>query len=340
MATSVLFTIDVELLWSADVARGGWKAALARSYDPAGVGIPYQLARLAEHNLRAVFFVDPMPALHFGLEPIKRMVVPILDAGQSVELHLHPQWSGLVDGQPTGSFELNAYSEAEQRALMAQACELLVTAGAPVPTAFRAGSYAADDRTLRAAASLGLRYDLSHNGSAHPWPSGISLPPAQIAPIAHEGIVEIPVSLIGDRSGYRHLQICAVSLTEMQAALRHANVARHPVVTIVSHSFELATRNGLSANRTHVNRFIGLCEYLDEHRAQMPSLWFRDLDLPDLGVAAEALPSNALRTLGRQAQQLWSNIYEERGPWWRLGLLPGGTFAQTALEMAAPTGFL
>jgi len=96
MATNVLLTIDTELLWSPDVTRRSWQEALARSFDPANVGIPYQLAKLAEHRLDAVFFVDPMPALHFGIEPVKRIVSLILEAGQSIELiciRNGPGWS-------------------------------------------------------------------------------------------------------------------------------------------------------------------------------------------------------------------------------------------------------
>ena len=313
MATNVLLTIDTELLWSPDLTRRSWQEALARSFDPAGVGVPYQLAKLAEHGLNAVFFVDPMPALHFGIDPIRRMVSLILEAGQSIELHLHPQWSRLVDGDPTTSFELNGYPEEEQRALIAQACELLMAAGAPRPTAFRAGSYAANDATLRAAAALGFRYDSSHNGSQHPWPSSIGLPADQITPLRYENIIEVPVTLIRDRTGLRHLQICAVSMREMRAALYHAAERAHSVVSIVSHSFELATRSGQRENRTHRQRFDDLCAFLDVHRADMPTRNFATLDIGKLGRGAEPLPSSALRTIARQAEQLWSNLYEERG---------------------------
>lgn len=312
MATSILLTIDIELLWRPGVAREDWREVLARSFDPAGVGIPYQLAKLAEHDLRANFFIDPMPALHFGLDPIKRMVEPVLAAGQAIALHLHPQWAGQMDGREVGAYELNAYPEDRQRVLIDRGCELLMAAGAPQPVAFRAGSYAADDATLRAAASLGLRYDLSYDGSLHPWPSAVSLPRDRITPIAHEGVIEIPVTLIGTSSGYRRLQICAVSLREMRAALRHAARHEHSAVTIVGHSFELATRSGRRANRAHVRRFEGLCAFLDDNRDLMPTRFFTDLDSPALDLPAQPLPNNRLRTFARQAEQLWSNFYEER----------------------------
>lgn len=312
MATNVLLTIDTELRWAGGVAPGAWETLFERSYNPAGVGIPYQLTKLAEHGLRAVFFVDPMPALWFGIDPIKRMVAPILEAGQSIELHLHPQWATLRNGAPSGSFELIDYDEDRQRAFLERGRALLIEAGAPPPTAFRAGSYSANDATLRAAASLGLRYDSSHNGAEYPWPSAVSLPVTAIAPVLHEGMIEIPVTVIDDRAGPRHFQICAVSLGEMRAALLHAVRHDHPVVTIVGHSFELATRSGRSVNRIHRRRFDLLCVFLANHREQMPTRTFAELEDLRLGASVYPLPNSRLRTYRRLAEQLWSNLIEER----------------------------
>lgn len=313
MATNVLLTIDTELIWRSNVGRASWQGMFARSYDPAGVGVPYQLRKLAEHRLKAVFFVDPMPALHFGIEPLKRMLAPILEASQSVELHLHPQWASLEDGKPTRSFELIDYSEADQSDLLERGIALLTEAGAPRPTAFRAGSYAANDATLRALASLGIRYDSSHNGSEHPWPSIISLPVEAIAPVRHEGVTEIPVTTIAEPTGLRHMQICALSYAEMGAALRHAADQAHPVVTIVGHSFELAARNGLRANRVHLSRFDRLCAFLDRNRVEMRTCTFKDLEELPLGLAAQAFRNTLPQRLTRRVAQAWSNYVEERG---------------------------
>ena len=67
---------------------------IARSLEPAGVGIAYQLAMLARHGLKATFFVDPMPTMVFGLDAIRPVVEAIVAAGQEVQLHLHPNWAG------------------------------------------------------------------------------------------------------------------------------------------------------------------------------------------------------------------------------------------------------
>ena len=159
MTTPVFLTVDTEFAWRHHAAGLGVEAIYTRSLEPADVGISYQLAELARHDLKACFFVDPMPAVLFGLDPIRRMVDTIIAAGQEVQLHLHANWTGATlgdRGATFGHFALSDYSLAEQTDLLVQARDLLVEAGAPVPIAFRAGSYAANDDTLAALASLGF----------------------------------------------------------------------------------------------------------------------------------------------------------------------------------------
>lgn len=315
MATPVFLTVDTELMWRHHAARLEPSAIAARSLEPAGVGVSWQLERLAAHGLKACFFVDPMPARVYGFEWLRQVVGTILDAGQEVQLHLHPNWAGAVagDAQAHAKFELIDYARDDQQALLVEARALLVEAGAPEPVAFRAGSYAANDDTLDALAALGFAYDSSHNGSEHPWPSAIGLPPRTIAPVAHRGLTEVPVTLVEALPGrLRHFQICALSTGEMRAALAHAARDKHAAVTIVSHGFELANRAGTRANGVHVRRFEVLCAMLAMRREQLPTVHFRDRPELALGQADRPLPPSQLRTRWRQAEQLWSNLVEER----------------------------
>lgn len=309
MATRILLTVDTELRWDRHVSGASWQENLALSFDPAGVGVGYQLGRLAAHGLKACFFLDPMPALVYGIEPIRRMVEPILAAGQEVQLHIHPSWAD--PEHPV--FELTGLDRQTQLGLIRTARDLLIEAGAPPPIAFRSGSYAADLSTLEALAALGIRYDSSHNGSHHPDPSALPLDPRQIAPALIEGLIEIPVTQIEQRPGrLRHLQICAVSFDEMRAALIHAADEDHPIVAIVGHSFELATRRGERANPALVRRFEKLCAFLAANRERLPTARFSDL--AGLRLDAEAFPlrSGAVRTAARMAQQAWANAVHER----------------------------
>ncbi len=314
MATRVLLTVDTELVWRHHAAGHDWRENFARSYNAAGVGIPYQLELLGRHDLKACFFVDPMPAAVHGLDPVRRMVDPILAAGQEVQLHLHPFWAHLEKAeQSRRTDELTAYDYEAQLELICRARDLLVAAGVPDPIAFRSGSYAANADTARALAELGFRYDSSHNGSHHPEPSALPLPPEMVAPVEiAPGLIELPVSQIGGADGLRHLQICAVSFPEMRAALVAARTASQPVVTIVSHSFELATRNGLAVNRVVRRRFDRLCVFLDRAREILPTANFATL--PDVSLASYAapFPGSQQRRLRRMAGQAWGNLRYER----------------------------
>lgn len=314
--THVFLTTDTEFMWRHHAEGHDLATLYERSIEPAGVGLCFQLELLLRHRLKGTFFIDPMPALVFGLDPIRRMVDTVLGAGQEVQLHLHPNWTGAKAGDRGAAharFELVEYDEAEQHDLIAGAIELLVAAGAPHPIAFRSGSYAANDATLRALAALGFAYDSSHNGAEAPWPSGIGIDARQIAPLDHLGLTEMPVAVIEDRpESLRTFQICALSSGEIRAALEHAAVEGHAAVTIVSHSFELANRAGTRANNTHVRRFEMLCELLDEWREALPTAWYADRPRLPLGRQDQPLGPNALRTRWRQAEQLWSNMVEER----------------------------
>jgi peptidoglycan/xylan/chitin deacetylase (PgdA/CDA1 family) len=315
MATKVFLTIDTELMWRHHAAGLDAATIAQRSLEPAEVGIAWQIERLRRHGLKACFFVDPMPVRVHGSEWLERVIAQIREAGQEVQLHLHPNWAeaSADDRTAHAEFELANCDYDTQRDLIAEARELLIAAGAPNPVAFRAGSYAASDDTLGALAELGFLFDSSHNGSENPWPSATSLDRRQVAPIPHRGMIEVPVSLIEDSAGHlRHFQICALSTAEMRAALDHAAAESHATVTIVGHGFELANRAGTRPNAIHVRRFEELCGMLGERRHKFETAHFADLPELPLGRSDAPLRSNLIRTGLRQVEQLWSNLVEER----------------------------
>ena len=312
----IVLSIDTELTWRHHVAGLSWEDNYALSIEPAGVGLSYQIAMLNRYGLKACFFIDPMPAKLFGLDPIKRMVETVIEGGQEVQLHLHPMWEqARLDGSVVDDtvFELTDLDFDAQCRVITEAREILVAAGAPTPTAFRSGSYAVNDESLRVLAELGIAIDSSHNGCEAPWPSGLSLPPDQIAPIRFHGVTEIPVSQIRlTNGGLRHLQICAVSLAEMARAIDHAATEDHPVTTIVGHSFELATRNGEQPNAVVKNRFDGLCKLLADRADRQPTLFIRDLENVACGLNLEPAPASMPLVASRMISQFWANLIERR----------------------------
>lgn len=323
-------TIDTEL--SADhfrrYGRAGLEAnfaiAIAGETRAGAYGIGYQMDVLDAHGMKGVFFVDPLPALVFGGDVIKRIVQPILDRGHDVQLHAHSEWLAFAERSPVGvrtGDNLRDFCLADQIGILGLARDLLVDAGAPAPVAFRAGNYGANDDTLRALAAIGIGYDSSATpGIAHS-PCRISLGSDRLEPIAHMGVIEVPIGAIGMASGRRHAQLTAISAGEILAALDHAARQGQHSFTLVSHGFELLSRQRGKANRVVVRRFERLCAGVARRDHVESATYAAHPPLVCGASAATVLPHGALRTGWRAAEQLLSNLlYGEKptgGPWAR-----------------------
>lgn len=316
----VFITIDTE--YSSGLYTGSGKADRLENYarsiacmTPDGpTGIPHKLELLKAHGQRAVFFVDPMPALVWGVAAIEDIVGPIIAAGQDVQLHCHTEWLALAGAaNPLASkrtgIHLADFPFEEQCAILSYARDTLVAAGAPPPVAFRAGNYGANDDTLRALASLGIAYDSSHCPALPDGDCRISLGPDDRDPIGHMGVIEVPVGSIGTvGGGQRHAQITALTLAEMLAAVRHARDCRRESFTLVSHSFELFNRRTMSANAIVRKRFAGLIKALAAMRRVETGCYSRTPPTIRLtGSQHEPLPPSAVRTGLRLAEQFVSN---------------------------------
>ncbi len=105
----------------------------------------------------------------------------------------------------------------------------------------------------------------------------------------------------------RPAQICALSAAEMEAAVTHASNGRHPVFVIVTHSFELLSRDRLRINRSVVKRFEPIAAYIAKHR-DLQTSGFNQLSVATLLNDQEKLKrleSSRLRSGIRMAEQLW-----------------------------------
>lgn len=282
---------------------------------PAGdFGIGYQMDVLDRHGLKAVFFVDPMPALLWGKAAIEDVVGPIVARGHDVQLHLHAEWLELAGtanplGARTGT-NLKDFTLDEQCRLLDHARATLIAAGAAPPVAFRAGNYGANDDTLRALAMLGMRFESSHCPGYAASQCAITLGPQDRAPLCHCGVVEVPVGCIGaPGGGLRHAQLTAISARETIAALRHC--AAHGIAgfTLVSHSFELLRRDRAGVNRIVRRRFERLCAWLGAQRGVTTATYAGDPPAPAAGAASATpvLPHRVLRTGLRMAEQALAN---------------------------------
>jgi hypothetical protein len=321
--TRVFITIDTE--YSSGLYTGPGAADRADNFarsiacdTPDGpAGITHKLALLAEHGQKAVFFVDPMPALVWGVAAIEDIVAPIIAAGQDVQLHCHTEWLALAGAAnplasgATGN-NLADFPFEDQCAILDYARATLIAAGAPAPVAFRAGNYGANDDTLRALAMLGIGYDTSHcpalvgSGACR-----IGLTADQRDPVGHMGVLEVPVGAIGTiGGGLRHAQITALTLAEQLCAIRHARDTGRDSFTLVSHSFELINRRRQAVNPIVRRRFTGLVKTLATMRGVTTGT-YADTP-PQLCLtrgAAPPLPASPMRTTRRLAEQFVSNAF-------------------------------
>ncbi|WP_296721451.1 hypothetical protein [Erythrobacter sp.] len=318
--TRVYITIDTE--YSSGLYTGPGPADRAENYarsiaciTPQGAaGITHKIDLLNEYGQKAVFFVDPMPALVWGVAAIEDIVGPLIAAGQDVQLHCHTEWLGLagsanpLPSKRTGR-NIADFPFEEQCQILEYARATLMAAGAPEPVAFRAGNYGADDNTLRALAAIGLAYDSSHCPALAGGDCRISLGPEDRDPVLHHGVIEVPAGTIGTMSGgQRHAQITALTLAEMLAAIRHARDGGQESFTLVSHSFELINRRRMAVNRIVRRRFAGLVRALATMRGVQTATFADDPPpLPALGGNSQPLPASPIRTGMRLAEQMVSN---------------------------------
>ncbi|HEX7853160.1 MAG TPA: hypothetical protein VF503_05635 [Sphingobium sp.] len=317
--TRALITIDTEL----SAGRQGkgisveenWRLSIAGETAAGAFGISWLMDRMDERGFKGVFFVDPLPGLVHGPEMVARMVEPIVVRGHEVQVHIHTEWlewakDSPVEGRTGG--QIGDFGLEDQVALIGWAQGALVAAGAPKPNAFRAGNYGANDDTLRALARLGLVWDSSYNADYTGRPCHITLPPETVDPVATCGVVEAPVAGIWDVPGhFRPAQVCALSAAEMRGGLVHAARAGAHSFVVVSHSFEMLTRDRQRPNRLVMKRFEALCDAIAGD-ARVTGGGFADLPLPQGATHTGRLGPSRVRTALRVAEQAFATLAYEK----------------------------
>ena len=315
---NLFITVDTE--YSAGLYQGPSGSSLADNFrrsigcetSHGEVGIRYQMDVLDDFGLKAVFFVDPMPSLIWGLKATIDIVEPILQRGHDVQLHLHSEWLEFADNNPLGNKtgrNIKDFTLEEQKELIGFCSDLLVHAGAPKPVAFRAGNYGANDDTLRALHHHGISYDSSFCPGIENSDCDISLGPDYLSPIRHCDVIEVPIGAVAtSRGGRRHAQLTALSQRELQAAFDHAAALPMQDFTIVSHSFELLSRDRKRVNAIVKRRFENLCKWIAASK-DVKTATYRE-NPPQIAESPESslLPHNPLRTAERMAEQAIGNL--------------------------------
>ncbi|MDN5870625.1 MAG: polysaccharide deacetylase [Nitrococcus sp.] len=276
--THVFITVDVEVwppYWGADgaILQDAFRRYIYGVGRPAQYGLPYQLAMLADHGLRAVFFVEPLFASVVGRGALAEVVGMILEAGQEVQLHLHPEWLGRAnhpDLPGPHRLAIKDLAQDDQQRLITLGKHWLQEAGAPEITAFRAGSFGADHRTLAAARANGITADFSQSAAGPHGPLDPSIP--DDLSVTAEGVTEVPLTTYRDFTGrLRPLQVGSSGLAEIKTILESCVRQGRAVATVLSHSAELLNSTRRRGDTVAQRRFLGFCRYLDRHRDRLPT---------------------------------------------------------------------
>jgi len=269
----VFLTFDIEIWcrsWATLESDFPWafdRYVFGRS-SHGSYALPGTLEILAKHGVHGVFFVEPLFAARFGIEYLEQIVSLIRDAGQEIQLHLHPEWTNeirpaVIADASRKRQHLSHYTEAEQTVLIRKGLELIREAGAPPIRAFRAGSFAVNSDTYRALVANGIAFDSSLNASSH-----ISAPDIQkVRPVYRPcriGEVSVyPITVFTDGLGRaRHAQVGACSSGELAEVLEGYARGGMQDVVIFSHNFEMLRPGSSEPDFIVAKRFERLCRLL------------------------------------------------------------------------------
>ena len=242
MLTKVLVTIDTEVAYAncpdpfeRDVLGGA-------NVNPYGT---YWIAdQLKLHGFPGLFFLDVYGAELYGESRYNALCDRLLSAGHDVQLHTHPHQ--MYD---RGRRYMHQYSLPEQNTIIRDGIALLSKWTGKRPVCHRAGSYGADENTLRALHRNGIPLDSSfffrRNNCELRFPDPNA--PAQAC-----GVWEIPVTVArepvekkGIRLPYwtrhfwaRYMKLDVNSMDESQLARSiHQLQGRVPYIITFLHSF-------------------------------------------------------------------------------------------------------
>ncbi len=242
-------------------------------------GLGFLTRTLGRHQMAATFFVEAMHPSYFGPKPMGDQVKALLEAGQDVQIHVHPEWlswdGDRLDAQNRVPGNLSDIPEERLVEILGRARSQIEAWTGVRAVALRAGSFAANRALFRAMARCGLH--LSSNLCI-----GSRRPPAEPelrsggGVLRVEGVSELPVTCFTDpgpvgRGRFRPMQLTACSSGELIALLKQARRIGLGHVVILTHPFEFIKKTHWTYPKIKRNRLVQarlerLCTFLDRNR--------------------------------------------------------------------------
>lgn len=286
MKTRVFITTDVEFKIGGALSYGNNAVPIGESavhcfVDGRANGLGFILTTLAEYGFRATFFVEALNCIYFGPDPMGKIAREIYEAGQDVQLHLHPCWGyfrhpqwreALREQKPNDNMAGRTAEEAE--ALIREGVHTFVQWRLPRPVALRTGNLQVDRNVYVAMKRIGV--PIASNIGAGWWRPADPTLLYYSNPCLIEDIVEFPILTylgfpVRMMQYQKILTIAGVSWSEMQILLWKARKAGVGAVTILTHPTEyiLGTNDaftGAQKNKVTQARLQKLCAFLSAHR--------------------------------------------------------------------------
>jgi hypothetical protein len=326
MGIDVFITIDVEC---GDFSKDFEGSVFGRlkNYKNQEFGLRYILNTLSKYNLRGTFFIETFVSLRLGLEGLKRACQLIKSYNQEIQLHIHPNFmeSSSQLGLETENVSslLSDYSLNDQIKMINFGKEILYASGVENVEAFRSGGFGANNVTLKALEACGMLIDSSYNLSYLKDSCGFEIKPYLTEACFVDGICEVPITVFMAKGfsflGIKHLQIGAVSISEIRSVLTEAEKMTLKTVCILLHSNEFICygdkeRSFGIPNRINMDRFDKCCRSLSNNNL------FRTQRLTDVLMQCNdndttspkdprLLTVSIVSWTDRMIQQLWKRIY-------------------------------
>lgn len=283
MKTRVVFTVDTE-----PSIAGHYEdperylpvihEPVSGDVDGRSEALGFLLRTLGKHDLCATFFVETLHTSYFRNGEMGAYAARLAEAGQDVQLHLHPTWLNFRNGVGAGIDRISDHcydlAHDELVEVISDGCDAIEKWTGRRPTSMRTGNFSTDRGVFAAARECGLKTASNLNLSAH-VPSEKELRiDSGIALI--EGVWELPVTNFTDigpvgRGRPRPMQITSLSYAEQVRMLNRIRSRGGSVAVIITHPFEFTKcrdpqYRGLRPNRMVQRRFERLCTYLDRNR--------------------------------------------------------------------------
>jgi peptidoglycan/xylan/chitin deacetylase (PgdA/CDA1 family) len=290
------------------------------------LGLPLIVEILEQYGLAATFFVEAFIDEQGHPGQSEAICQYLLDHGQDVQLHIHPNHKhygmkqrGLAFRQTDQMADLEPES---QRAMLSEGAERIERWTGRRPVAFRAGNMAASEETLDQLSALGIRIDSSYTFAYADRGSRFNPERPYNGSKWYDGVLELALS------GFRQvplpglkpskpLNLNGVSFEECRDAIRLIHGAGADAVVIL-HSFSLLKKrdvqyDGIRPDWIVTRRFRRLCQWLAA-TPEIPTYTCTQLAgaIADQSYQACDVPPCRLthpRGVVRKAVQAWNNLY-------------------------------